>query len=121
MTKRKKIEHVDGLGPEDLKKIHKALGQVRRWSYPVRLVKKRCLHPDGFYRCENRKCPDKGKPVPTIQVDHIDPIGEIGGPGYIERMFVSSKRLQGLCKKCHQKKTNQERKAKKKCKDVSFL
>jgi 5-methylcytosine-specific restriction endonuclease McrA len=111
MAKRRKIEHIDGLGPEDLKKIHKALGQVRRWSYPVRLVKKRCLHEDGFYRCENPACSKKGQPVPAIQVDHIEPIGEVGGPRYIERMFVPSTKLQGLCKTCHGAKTRAERKA----------
>lgn len=113
MKKKAKPERVDGLGPEDLKKIHRALGQVRSWSYPVRLAKKRALHEDGFYRCENRKCPDKGKPVPRIQVDHIHPIGEVGGPEYIQRMFVSSDKLQCLCVKCHRVKTNAERAAKK--------
>lgn len=112
MAKKAKPERIDGLGPEDLKKIHRALGQVRSWSYPVRLAKKRALHADGFYRCENKKCPDKGKPVPRIQVDHVEPIGEVGGPEYIQRMFVPSSKLQCLCVKCHRVKTNEERKAK---------
>ena len=108
-TKKKK-ELIDGLGPDDLKRIHKALGQVRKWSYPVRLVKKRCLHEDGFFRCESTTCESRGMPVPSIQVDHIDPIGEIGGDQYIQRMFVSSTKLQGLCKECHKAKTKEERK-----------
>lgn len=112
MAKKAKVEKVDGLGPEDLKKIHRALGQVRSWSYPVRLAKKRALHEDGFYRCENKKCENRGKPVPHVQVDHINPIGEIGGPEYIQRMFVSSSELQCLCKLCHREKTKAERKAK---------
>ena len=111
MAKVKK-EKIDGLSSDDLSRINKALGQVRKWSYPVRLVKKRCLHADGFYRCENTQCQSKGMPVPSIQVDHIEPIGEIGGSEYIKRMFVSSDKLQGLCKKCHQEKTKAERKKK---------
>lgn len=75
----------------------------------MRLVKKRCMGEDGFPRCENKKCLSKGKPVPAIQADHIRPIGEIGGPDYIKRMFVSSKEMQGLCKKCHAEKTKQEK------------
>ena len=113
MAKRKNPPF-DGLGPDDLKKIHKALGQVRKWSYPVRLVQKRCIGKDGFPRCENPKCLKKGKPVPKIQVDHIEPIGEIGGPNYIQKMFVSSHKLQGLCHDCHKIKTKQEKKSKKK-------
>lgn len=112
-NRKAKSEKVDGLGPDDLKRIHKLLGQARRWSYPVRLVKKRCMGSDGFLRCEGKNCLAEGKPVPAIQVDHIEPIGEIGGPDYIQKMFVGSHKLQGLCKVCHQKKTNQERKAKK--------
>jgi 5-methylcytosine-specific restriction endonuclease McrA len=106
---KKKPAPVDGLGPEDLKKINRALGQVRSWSYPVRLAKKRALHADGFYRCENPDCPKAGLPVPKVQVDHIHPIGEIGGPEYIRRMFVPSTQLQCLCKPCHDAKTRAEK------------
>ncbi len=105
---KKKTEKVDGLGPDDLKRIHKALGQVRRWSYPVNLAKKRALRSDGFYQCENKKCPNRGNPVPSVQVDHIIPIGEIGSPGYIQKMFVPSSQLQCLCKLCHAVKTKAE-------------
>lgn len=108
MAKKKK-EMVDGLGPDDLKRIHRALGQVRKWSYPVRLAKKRAMGADGFPRCENKKCPSKGKPVPSVQADHITPIGEIGGPQYIKRMFVPSTQLQCLCGPCHRAKTKLER------------
>lgn len=108
MARKSKIEKVDGLGPDDLKKIHRALGQVRSWSYPVRLAKKRCMGEDGFPRCENKKCPSRGKPVPRVQADHVDPIGEIGGPGYIQKMFVPSHKLQMLCGPCHRVKTKAE-------------
>ncbi len=110
---KKKPDKVDGLGPEDLKKIHRALGQVRSWSHPVRLVKKRCIGQDGFPRCENSDCPSMGAPIPSVHVDHINPIGEVGGPDYIKKMFVPSHMLQALCKRCHAEKTNAERRAKK--------
>jgi 5-methylcytosine-specific restriction endonuclease McrA len=110
--KNAKPPKIDGLGPDDLKRIHKALGNVRRWSEPVRLVRKRSMGADGFPRCENKKCPHKGKPVPSIQVDHIKPIGEIGALGYIQRMFIPSAQLQALCKQCHSVKTAIDKKKK---------
>ncbi len=84
----------------------------------MRLVRKRSMHADGFPRCENKKCPHKGRPVPAIQVDHIEPIGAIGGPYYIQRMFISSKELQALCKQCHAAKTKTEKKVKLKFTDT---
>lgn len=114
MAKRKpKPEQIDGLSPNDLKRIHQHVRKVWSWSHPWRLVKKRTLHADGFSRCENAKCEVRGKPVPKIFVDHIEPVGEIGGPNYIKRMFLPSRFLQGLCKKCHDAKTREENKASK--------
>jgi 5-methylcytosine-specific restriction endonuclease McrA len=112
MAKKKIKVQIDGLGPEDLKRIHKAVRQVWSWSYPRRLAKKRALHEDGFYRCELPSCPDKGKPQPNISVDHINPIGEVGGTEYVKKMWCPSDQLQCLCKKCHAKKTREEKKAK---------
>lgn len=42
-------------------------------------------------------------------VDHINRVGDVDA-GFIERMFVPSNKLQGLCHKCHGLKTKQERK-----------
>lgn len=97
---------IDGLGPDDIKKIRSALRRVWGFSYPRRLVKERCIGPDGFPRCE--KCKQK---VPTIHVDHIKNVGDVD-EGFIKRLFVPSKKLQALCKQCHNKKTYAERKAK---------
>ena len=69
------------------------------------------MHEDGFPRCENLACPSAGAAVPKVFVDHIDPVGEVGGPSYIQRMFIPSVRLQALCKKCHDAKTKAERRA----------
>lgn len=103
-AKKEKPAKIDGLGPDDLKRIHKAVRQVWSWSYPWRLAKKRAMGADGFPRCE--QC--KGK-VPKVFVDHISPVGEVGGRYYIQRMFIPSGDLQCLCKKCHDAKTKAER------------
>lgn len=116
--KKEKPPKVDGLSSDDLKKLHRAVRQIWSWSYPWRLAKKRAMGPDGFPRCENKKCEQKGKPVAKVFVDHISPVGEIGGPRYIQRMFIPSNQLQCLCKKCHDVKTeneNKERATKKLC------
>lgn len=107
---KKKAERLDGLSSDDLKRIHIAIRKVWSWSHPWRVAKKRALHEDGFYRCENQKCEQLGKPVPKVSVDHINPVGQVGGPSYIQRMFVPSSQLQALCTKCHRLKTNEERK-----------
>lgn len=110
-SKKSKPRKIDGLSPDDLKKIHKAVRQVWSWSYPWRLAKKRALRPDGFYECESLWCSQAGQPVPKVFVDHVKPVGKVGGPDYIARMFIPSSQLQCLCKRCHDEKTRDERKA----------
>lgn len=104
-TKKKKaFEIFDGLNDKDRKNIRAALRQVWSWSYSRRLVVKRCLIDGGFSKCEQCK-----KKCPKIFVDHIARVGDIDS-GVIERMFVPSNKLRGLCKKCHDAKTKEERK-----------
>lgn len=111
MKKKKEAPpKIDGLSPDDLKRINKAVRQVWSWSHPWKLTKKRAVHADGFPRCESKTCPHAGAAVPKIFIDHIDPVGKIGGPDYIARVFTPSKGLQALCKKCHDAKTRTERK-----------
>lgn len=112
-AKKEKPAKIDGLNSDDLKKLHRAVRQVWAWSYPVTLVRRRSMGKDGFPRCENPKCERKGKPVPKVFVDHKLPVGEVGGPMYVQRMFIPSKSLQALCKVCHDAKTKVERKAEK--------
>lgn len=107
--KKEKVEKIDGLSMDDAKRIKNAVRQAWHWSHAWRLVKKRCTGSDGFAYCENKKCESFGKPVPKIFVDHIEPSGSPIAPGYIERMFVPSVKLQGLCKKCHDRKTREEK------------
>lgn len=108
-VKKEKEKRIDGLGPKELKMIHKAVRQVWSWSHAWRLAKKRAMHEDGFPRCESINCEKKGKPQPKVFIDHVIPVGEVGGPDYITRMFIPSRYLQALCKKCHDAKTNVER------------
>lgn len=104
MTKKKpKPEKIDGLGPDDLKKLRAAIRQVWMWSHARRLCLKRALTEDGFARCEG--C---AQVVPKVYPDHIIPAGRLDA-GFIKRMFVSSSGLQALCAKCHRKKTKEER------------
>lgn len=104
IPRKVKPEKVDGLSAKDIEKIRRAIRQVWSWSYPRRLCILRCTGKDGFARCE--KC---GETCPKIFVDHKLNVGEVDG-GFIERLFTPSKNLQGLCKACHQVKTNHERK-----------
>jgi hypothetical protein len=105
---KKIIEKIDGLSADDIKKIRAAIRQVWSWSYPRRLVVQRCLIAEGFSKCELCK-----KKCPKIFVDHLNPVGDVDS-GFIERLFISSENLQGLCKKCHDQKTKDERKQKRK-------
>lgn len=101
-TKEPKL---DGLSPKDIENIRKAIRQVWHWSYPKKLVIQRCTGLDGFMKCE--MCI---KRVPKIFVDHIQAVGKVDS-GFIRRLFCPSTKLQGLCKKCHDAKTREERKA----------
>lgn len=105
MARKNKLPLVDGLGARDVEKIRRAIRQVWSWSYPRRLCVQRATTEDGFPKCE--KCKKK---VPKIYPDHIRPVGDVDS-GFIERLFCSSKKLQALCKKCHDQKTREERKA----------
>lgn len=114
-AKKKKLQKMDGLGPYEKKKIREALRQVWHRSQARKLVVLRCTGKDGFTYCE--KCQER---TPKLKIDHIRPIGEVD-PGFIERLFIPSKKLQGLCPDCHKPKTNKENKirraSKKKVKD----
>jgi hypothetical protein len=99
-----KVEKIDGLSPKDVEKIRKAIRQVWSWSHMWNLVRKRCLLPNGFSRCEGCK-----KRCPKVFVDHIERVGDVDA-GFIDRLFCPSSKLQGLCKECHALKTAQERK-----------
>lgn len=100
--KPSKPKPIDGLGPKNIKAIRNAVRLIWHRSHAKRLVVQRCTDKDGFPFCEKCK-----KRVPKIAVDHIKNVGDVDG-GFIERMFVPSKYLQGLCKACHNPKTKIE-------------
>lgn len=49
-----------------------------------------------------------------VQVDHIKPTGSLRTyedlPGFVSTLLCEADNLQIMCKPCHQKKTNEERK-----------
>ncbi len=101
--KKEKPQKVDGLGPEEIKRVRSAIRQVWSWSHAKRLVVQRCTDKDGYPRCEKCK-----KRCPKIFVDHIEKVGDVD-EGFLKRLFVPSTKMQGLCKKCHDAKTKWER------------
>lgn len=52
-------------------------------------------------------------PAKDVAVDHIEPVvpltGFVSWDDVINRMFVEKDKLQVLCKKCHDKKTAEEK------------
>lgn len=101
---KKKIIKTDGLGPHEIKKIRAAVRQVWHRSHARKLCVDRAIGPHGFPVCEQCK-----KKVPKVHIDHIENVGDVDH-GFILRMFVPSKKLRALCKKCHDAKTKEERK-----------
>ena len=108
-TKKAVPEKIDGLSMVDVRKIRAAIRKVWHWSYPKKLATARATKKDGFAYCEAKDCPAKGKKVPKVYIDHIEAVGDVDA-GFIKRLFCESKKLQALCKSCHTKKTNEERK-----------
>ena len=102
---KNKIKKTDGLGQYEIGKIRSAMRIVWHRSRARQLVVKRCLAAGGFSVCE--RCFDT---VPKIYVDHINAVGDVDA-GFIRRLFCPSSELQGICKKCHDEKTQAERKA----------
>lgn len=103
MAKRQKLAKTDGLGPYEIKKIREAIRLVWHRSHARKLVVVRCTRKDGFEYCE--KCKQK---TPHLKIDHIEKVGDVD-EGFIKRLFIPSKGLQGLCKACHDLKTSIER------------
>ena len=80
------------------KKINKATGRMAE-----------------HYKCAKCK---KHFVAKDIQIDHIEPcidpkVGFVSWDEYINRMYCDASNLQALCKSCHKKKTDAERKARK--------
>ncbi len=105
---RRKAEKIDGFGPAEKKAIHSAVRLVWQRSKARRLAIARATDAQGYVRCEQCK-----KRTPKHHVDHPTPVGEVGGPRYIQKMFIPSHKLKVLCPPCHKPKTKKERQKKK--------
>lgn len=94
----------------------------RKWG-PINQVRKEAWVSRGKYKCNG--CKKVVAPTtkidsvskPNIFVDHINPVvdpseGFVSWDVYIDRLFCEKSNLQVLCRKCHDKKTAQERKKK---------
>ena len=99
----KKYGEIDGMTEKDVMQLRAATRNVWSWSIPRRKCRARASRDDDMFQCE--KCQ---KLVPQIFVDHIIPVGKLDH-GFFSRLYCSSKGLQALCKRCHQLKTNGER------------
>jgi hypothetical protein len=102
--RKSKLPVVDGLGPRDVKRLRTAIRQVWSWNHARKLCIARATDKDGFGHCE--KCKTK---VPKLYADHIKPVGAFDARTFILRMFRPSLDLQALCKRCHDKKTREDR------------
>ncbi len=101
--------------------IRSALRDKFKWWKPMREAKERARRP---YKGEGRQkwefqcnaCKQWFKDKET-QMDHVTPCGSLKSlkdvSKFIERMTPESvEAFQCLCKECHQKKTNEERRKK---------
>lgn len=79
------------------------------------------------YENLKKEFPNKRIEKGRLEVDHNDPVislekgWEFSYDGYIERLFCGSEKLTGLCRGCHQKKSNIEKQIKKYKKDTKEL
>jgi 5-methylcytosine-specific restriction endonuclease McrA len=99
--------------------IRSALRNKSRWWKPITECKQKSRRPYTGpnkrmkYEYQCNEC--KGwYPEKQINVDHIIPAGTLTCssdlPGFIERLFCEQDNLQVLCEKCHDIKTQNERK-----------
>lgn len=102
--KKKRPEKIDGISAKDVDRLRQACRKVWSWSHPRKICIARATDKKGFGRCEMCK-----KRVPKLFADHIDAVGNPLDGEFFKRLFSPSRFLQALCKKCHDKKTNQER------------
>lgn len=105
MSPTKQVPKCDGFGVAERKAVHAAVRLVWQRSLSRRLAIKRATDSEGYLCCE--QC---GTRTPKAHVDHIEPVGEVGGVDYVARMFAPSTGLRVLCPPCHKIKTKEERK-----------
>lgn len=100
--------------------IRSTLRQKSRWWKPVALCKakaRRAYHGTNKrqkYEYQCAKCKN-WYAEKYINVDHTIPVGALNCsedlPGFVERLFCEEDNLQVLCEKCHNIKTQNEKKS----------
>lgn len=93
-----------------------AIAKVWMWWEPRQEVKNRCKIRTGWWKCETCK-----RETERLEIDHIEPVilpkdGFIDWNTYIASKFVTSDKLRGICRECHQQKTKEENKVRRLCK-----
>lgn len=85
-----------------------------RWG-PINKVKKAAWVERGKYLCADCKevVPLTLNKKKNVYVDHIEPVvdpvtGFVDWNTYIERLLCEEENLQVLCKRCHDRKSEQE-------------
>lgn len=95
-------------------KIRSALRQVWRWSH----ARKECLKRSKIAGASAWLCETCGKPSRDVDVDHVNPVGSTPGARgsegktwdeFMRKLFCTAEELQVLCKKCHEKRTSEQR------------
>ena len=98
--------------------IRSALRQKSRWWPPITQAKLKARRPSKSkdkrlkyeYQCAICK---KWFPEKQTHIDHIIPAGSLLAyedlPGFVERLFCESDGLRVLCKPCHHKVTQEQK------------
>ena len=79
----------------EAKRPYKGLDKRTKWEYT-------CADCKGWFKTKE------------VEVDHINPAGSLKDysdlAGFCERLFCEADNLRVLCKPCHKKRTDEERK-----------
>src|ERR1700719_5223368 len=93
-------------------KLRSALRLIWSRSTERRTVLKAAMQVDEGYQCFCCPICNKAWPIQMAEVDHEPPIGTLENwkdtSKFIEKMFFGPQRA--ICKLCHRKKTNEQRK-----------
>lgn len=91
-------------------RIRNALRRLWTWSPEWKAAKRRARLARGLYLCDECK-----RPVKTIEIDHVVPVGPTPGSRYgrdarwddfMAKLFCSADGLRAICSQCHSRKTH---------------
>jgi len=91
-----------------------------RWPQKYECIRKACvgegINPSTGRKCKLHLCPQCGGTFPQnqMQADHVVPVvgpeGFVDWNTYIERLFCEADGFSAICKDCHKRITEHERK-----------